>query len=206
MFKRISVLVRRASDDAAYFSRRWEAHAAPVSRLPKVRGYIQNHVMERFTEGTDSPIEVDGFVELLWDRSEDMAEAFASSAARPMVDDEPTFLGHGSGYALAAAPPLREGMGGKLIVAIVAGEDRSSLAATEEGFRTLGGLEHLIRDEVTSLIPKPGMSPPQPVDAFFHLYFCDVDHARRAGNAIAAGLSGEGPRLGVYRVRTVRFV
>lgn len=206
MFKRMSVLVRRASDDRVYFSRKWEAHAAPVSGLPKVRGYIQNHVTETFTEGAGSPIEVDGFVELLWDRPEDMAEAFASSAARPMVEDEPSFLGHGSGYGLAAAPPLREDMGGKLIIAVVTGEDRSPLDAAEERFRTLDGLEHLIRDEVTSLIPKPGMSPPQPVDAFFHLYFGDVDHARRAAKALVAELSAEGPRLGVYRVRTVRFI
>jgi uncharacterized protein (TIGR02118 family) len=206
VFKRMSVLVRRASDDRAYFSRKWEAHAAPVSKLPKVRGYIQNHVVEAFTRGPGSPIEADGFVELLWDRAEDMAAAFASPAARPMVEDEPGFLGHGSGYALAAAPRLREATGGKLIVAVVTGDDRSPLDALEKSVRTLDGLEHLIRDEVTSLIPKPGMAPPQPVDAFFHLYFGDADKARRAGEAVAAGRSEGRPRLGVYGVRTVRFV
>lgn len=206
MFKRMSVLVRRVSDDRDYFSRRWQAHAAPVSGLPKVRGYIQNHVVEAFTGGRGSPIEADGFVELLWDRPEDMAAAFVSPAARPMVEDEPSFLGHGSGYALAAAAPLRESTGGKLIVAVVTGEDRSPLDAVEERLRALEGLDHVIRDEVTSLIPKPGMTPPQPVDAFFHLYFHDVGDARRAGGTIAAGLSESGPRLGVYRVHTVRFV
>jgi uncharacterized protein (TIGR02118 family) len=206
MFKRMSVLVRRAGDDRVYFSRRWEAHAAPVSGLPKVRGYIQNHVIAEFTPAPGSPIAADGFVELLWDRPEDMAAAFASPAARPMVEDEPGFLGHGSGYALAAAPPLTESAGGKLIVAVVTGADRSALDELEAKFRGIEGAGHLIRDEVTGLIRKPGMAPPQPVDAFFHLYFGDVEGADRAGRALAAGAPAASLRLGVYGVRTKRFV
>jgi uncharacterized protein (TIGR02118 family) len=202
MFKRMSVLVRRPGDDRAFFSRGWERHAAPVADLPRVRGYIQNHVEEAFTSVEEAPIEVDGFVELLWDRPEDMAAAFASPAARPMVEDEPNFLGHGSGYALKAAPALFEAEGGKLIVAAVGGQDR--LNALETGLSTLEGLRLLIRDDVAGLIPKPGMAPPQPVDAFFHLYFDAIGPACEAGRRIAAARWEA--RLGVYRVRTIRFV
>lgn len=205
MFKRMSVLVRRPGDNRAAFSRGWEAHAAPVSGLPKVRGYIQNHVEAEFAAA--APIAVDGFVELLWDRPEDMAAAFASPQARPMVEDEPNFLGHGSGYALAAAPPLRESAGGKLIVAAVLdGAERSRLDALEARLAAQPGLTRLIRDEVAALIPKPGMAPPQPVDAFFHLYF-DSRGAAQAAGAPAAALAAELQlRLGVYAVRTIRFV
>lgn len=197
MFKRMSVLVRRPDHDRATFSRLWERHAAPVSQLPRVRGYIQNHIVEDFSPA--APIQADGFVELLWDRPEDMAAAFASEAARPMVDDEPGFLGHGSGYALAQAAALREAPGGKLIVA--ARGDPEALAAVEARVATLIGRNTWQRDDVTNLIAKPGMAAPQPVDAFFHLWFDDAASARHAGQRLAP-VDG----IGVYAVRTIRFV
>lgn len=198
MFKRMSVLVRRPDHDRATFSRLWERHAAPVSQLPRVLGYIQNHIEEDFSAAP--PIRADGFVELLWDRPEDMAAAFASEAARPMVEDEPGFLGHGSGYALAGAEPLVGAPGGKLIVAAV-GDWRGA----ERMVAQLPGLSASLRDEVTSLIAKPGMAPPQSVDAFFHLWFDNTQSARDAAPALA-GLAGDAVSLGVYRVRTIRFV
>lgn len=193
MFKRMSVLVRRPDHDRCTFSALWERHAAPVSSLPKVRGYIQNHIEQEFSAAP--PIRADGFVELLWDTPEDMTAAFASDAAKPMVEDEPGFLGHGSGYALANAVPLAEAPGAKLIVALVGAENIEADAAK------LPGLSALLRDEVKALIPKPGMDPPQPVDAFVHLWFSDVTSAQAAGAMLAAH-----PGRGVYRVRTIRFV
>lgn len=203
MFKRMSVLVRRPGDSRQAFSRGWEAHAAPVSSLPRVRGYIQNHVEEDLSAPGVSPIKVDGFVELLWDKPEDMAMAFASPQARPMVEDEPNFLGHGSGYALERAPALVEAQGGKLIVAVTG--ERPAVTAFEDRIAGLPGLERRIRDDVKTLIPKPGMAPPQPVDAFFHLYFTDESAARSAGEVLAAA-GAPSLRTGVYRVRTIRFV
>lgn len=202
MFKRMSVLVRRPDHDRPTFSRLWERHAAPVSQLPRVRGYIQNHVEDTFSAA--SPIEVDGFVELLWDRPEDMAAAFASDAARPMVEDEPGFLGHGSGYALAGAEPLADAVGGKLILAAT-----GCLEADWRGIETLAsslaGLTGRLRDDVTSLIAKPGMAPPQPVDVFLHLWFADTEAAGEAGRRLA-DIETDGVAVGVYRVRTIRFV
>lgn len=200
MFKRMSVLVRRPDQNRATFSRLWERHAAPVSQLPRVRGYIQNHVEEEFSAA--SPIEADGFVELLWDRPEDMAAAFASPAARPMVEDEPGFLGHGSGYALRDAAPLREATGGKLIV-VPPAEDAAALRAVQSASEGMRGLTGLLHDEVVQLIAKPGMSPPQPVGAFLHLWFDDVAAARDAARRLADAAQA---RLGVYQVRTLRFV
>ncbi|NIF80769.1 EthD family reductase [Paraburkholderia sp. Cy-641] len=204
MFKRMSVLVRRTGDNRERFSRNWERHAAPVARLPKVRGYIQNHVEEDFTVPGGSAIEVDGFVELLWDRPEDMAAAFASAAARPMVEDEPNFLGHGSGYAIRKASPLRESAGGKLIVAAVGGA--AALDAIEARCQVLQQRAVLIRDDVADLIAKPGMEPPQPVSAFFHLQFDNAESARKAGHRLASCAASVDARLSVCRVRTLRFV
>ena len=194
MFKRMSVLVRRPDQDRATFSRLWERHAAPVSALPRVRGYIQNHIEEDFCPAP--PIRADGFVELLWDRPEDMAAAFASEAAKPMVEDEPGFLGHGSGYALREAEPLREAPGGKLIVVLVR-DDGASLEKAAEG---LSGLVRIQRDSVTALIAKPGMAPPQPAEAFLHVWFSTVEAAQNAAKSLII------PGAGVFRVRTIRFV
>lgn len=202
MFKRMSVLVRRPDHDRATFSALWERHAAPVSQLPRVRGYIQNHIEEEFSPA--STLAADGFVELLWDRPEDMTAAFASEAAKPMVADEPGFLGHGSGYALADAFPLADAPGGKLIVT-ARGQRAADWRGVETVATALRGLNGLLRDEVTALIAKPGMAPPQPVDAFFHLWFNDVPAARAAGYRLA-DLADENVALDVYRVRTIRFV
>lgn len=202
MFKRMSVLVRRPDHDRATFSRLWERHAAPVSSLPRVRGYIQNHIEDEFSVG--SPLLADGIVELLWDRPEDMAAAFASDAARPMVEDEPGFLAHGSGYAMASAQPLAEAPGGKLIVA-AQGPAVAEWRDIEAIAPALPGLTVLLREEVTTLIAKPGMAPPQPVETFFQLWFDDVQAARDAAPRLA-GLAKDQVALGVYQVRTIRFV
>jgi hypothetical protein len=196
MFKRMSVLVRRPDHDRPTFSALWEQHAAPVSGLPRVRGYVQNHIEEEF--GGSSPIGADGFVELLWDRPEDMADAFASDAARPMVEDEPGFLGHGSGYALAASELNYRPDEAKLIVAVVGDPKRLEL-------RGLAGLTHIVQDDVTSLIAKPGMAPPQRVDTFLHLWFADIAAARDAGSKLSQ-IVGQELALGVHRVRGMRFV
>ena len=201
MFKRMSVLVRRPDHDRATFSRLWRRHAEPVSGLPNVRGYIQNHIEQDFSPA--SPIQADGFVELLWDRPEDMAAAFASEAARPMVEDEPGFLGHGSGYALAQAQPLREAAGGKLVVAALG--DADAMAAFEGQVAALAGPAAWLRDNVVNLIPKPGMAPPQPTDTFFHLWFDNAQAASQAAPRLA-DLADDRLALGVYLVRTIRFV
>jgi hypothetical protein len=206
MFKRMSVLVRRPGDDRDYFSRRWEAHAAPVSGLPRLRGYIQNHVEEDFAGPLAAPLLADGFVEQLWDREEDMTAAFAGPAAQPMIQDEASFLGHGSGYALTGAAPLRAASGGKLILAVVTGENRIGLDTIENEARALPGLLAILRDDVADLIAKPGMAPPQPVDSFLHLYFADAGAASAAAGLLTKWTPPEGVRLRAFGVRTKTFV
>jgi len=198
MFKRMSVLVRRPDHDRATFSHLWQRHAAPVSRLPKIRGYIQNHVLEVLSRS--APIQADGFVELLWDRPEDMGAAFASDAARPMVEDEPGFLGHGSGYALANAQFRFEPRSEKLIVAVLGDASVVLHALADAAAATTWTC-----DEVASLIAKPKMQPPQPVDAFVHVWCQDDQSARNAAAALSK-VSNQQASFGVYRVHPLLFV
>ncbi|MRL70397.1 EthD family reductase [Brevundimonas sp. SPF441] len=198
MFKRMSVLVRRPDHDRRTFSNLWRRHAAPVSQLPRIRGYIQNHIETEFSPA--SPIKADGFVELLWDQPEDMAIAFASDAARPMVEDEPGFLGHGSGYAISGSAWRFEALASKLVIIVTRDGSVVYNAATN-----LPGLKACFRDDVSALIAKPGMTPPQNVDTFFHLWFADDPAARDAAIRMTE-FSQSTVDFGVYLVRPIRYV
>lgn len=204
MFKRMSILVRRPMDDRATFAEGWRNHAELISDLPGVRAYQQNHVVEDFASASAHPLAIDGIVELRFDSPEAMAQAFQSPAAKAMAADEPNFLGHGSGYALTTDGPLQPVDGGaKLIVALSGPAE--ALDALAAGLAKLPGLTNLIRDDVSALIAKPGMSPPQPAELFFHLSFDTAQAATAAGQDLAARPI-PGVTLDVVRVRTVTIV
>lgn len=203
MFKRMSVLVRRDGDDRAYFADKWLAHAAFISDLPGVRGYLQNHIVEEFAGA--APLRADGFVELRFDSPAAMAEAFKAPAAKLMAADEPGFLGHGSGYALTTDGLLRAAEGGeKVIVAVIDGA-LEPLADYAGALKRETGAD-LVQDDVAELIAKPNMAPPQPVRWFLHLYCGSAATASTAG-ARAMKLAGEyGFTVAPFRVRTVTIV
>ncbi|MBO9581709.1 MAG: EthD family reductase [Sphingobium sp.] len=201
MFKRMSVLVRRDGDSQAQFSQGWLHHGEFITQLPGLRGYVQNHVEEEFAPPGGAFLRADGFVELCFDSPEAMAEAFQSSAAVAMAQDEPNFLGHGSGYSLAGYTGLRDAEeGNKLIVAVEQGD----AAQLEAAIATLPS-QALIRDEVTALIAKAAMAPPQPVKCFLHLFFSNAEEARNTARALAALTTKTGLQTAVFRVRTIRF-
>jgi uncharacterized protein (TIGR02118 family) len=204
MFKRMSILVRRPQDDRATFAEGWRKHADLISDLPGVRAYQQNHVVEDFTSVSARPLAIDGIVELRFDSPDAMAQAFQSPAAKAMAADEPNFLGHGSGYALTTDGPLRPVDGGaKLIVALSGSSDPAAALAGD--LAKLEGLVDVTRDDVSELIAKPGMAPPQPADLFFHLSFDTAQSASAAGRDLAARPL-PGVMLDVVRVRTVTIV
>lgn len=203
MFKRMSVLVRLPGQTREQFSLAWERHAEPVKKLPGIRGYIQNHVEEG--PNSQSPIKADGFVELLWDSPEDMSVAFASSAARLMAEDEINFLGHGSGYAIRTAAPLQDSRG-KLIFAVAANNAPDSLQRLQAELSSLSSALSVIRDDVVSLIPKPRMGKAQPVAAFFHVHFPNHNLAHETYRSVKRHFCWSAGSVGVFRVRTHRFV
>lgn len=202
MFKRMSVLVGREGDTRAQFSQGWLRHGRFIADLPGLRGYVQNHVEEDFAPPGTSFLHADGFVELRFDSPEAMARAFAGPAARAMAQDEPNFLGHGSGYALSDDTGLLDAEGGnKLIVAVGDGDP----APLQAGIMDLSPLA-LIRDDVIALIAKPGMAP-QPAKTFFHVRYADAAMACEAAQKIAnmAKAKADHLRAAVFRVKTVRF-
>lgn len=117
-----------------------------------------------------------------------------------MVEDEPGFLGHGSGYALAGSSWRFEPAEPKLIVAVVGPE-----SGLDSVIGKLEGLRAYFQDEVTGLIAKPNMAPPQVVDHFVHLWFETEEALRDAGLQFAQHNS-EGVELGVYAVRVIRYI
>jgi uncharacterized protein (TIGR02118 family) len=183
VFRRLSILVRRPSDDRAAFARKWEHHGTLVKHLPGIRAYQQNHVLEVFGHaGAGAPFRVDGVVELRFDSPMAMAQAFASEAATPVKADEPNFLGHGTGYAIAEAAIARPAEDGSKLILIVRTGDPSEI---ETAARDRPGYVHVIRDRVEQVIARPEMvEGPQQAIAFVHLYFDSVDHTREAGLAL----------------------
>lgn len=204
MFKRMSILVRRSGDDRATFAEGWRRHAALISDLPGVRAYQQNHVVEDFASASARPLAIDGIVELRFDTPAAMAAAFWSPAAKAMAADEPNFLGHGSGYALATDGPLKAVTDGARLIVALSGEPEA-LARWQTELAQSPGLVDLTRDEVSALIAKPGMAPPQPVELFFHLVFGSAQEASTAGRALAA-LTVPGTTLDIVRVSTLTIV
>lgn len=198
MFKRMSVLVRREGDTREQFLQGWLRHGRFIADLPGLRGYVQNHVVQEFALPGAPFLRADGFVELQFDSPEAMARAFTSPAARAMAQDEPNFLGHGSGYALRADTGLGDAEAGdKLIVALGEGDAAALVAAAR--------LPGLIRDDVAALIAKPGMAPPQPVSSFCHIFGVAPARAHQTVDAMARVAADARLPLAVFRVKTVRF-
>ncbi|WP_332680938.1 EthD family reductase [Bosea sp. (in: a-proteobacteria)] len=204
MFKRMSILERRPGDDQAFFSRHWqERHGPLVARLPLVRAYVQNHVEEEYAP---TGFRVGGIVELQFDDPAAMESAFSATASLAVAADEVNFLGHAAGYVIGDAPIRLAGRQGKLVIVAAHGGNQVALGRFEAALRALPDFVELIRDEVASVMARPGATrPSQGIDAFLHVYFADAASARRAGPQVAA-LVEDALKLGVFHVRTVRIV
>lgn len=88
MFKRMTLLRRRADQTPAAFQVHWsQVHAAFVLRLPGIRRYVQNDI-----ERARPAVEYNGIVELWFDDEAALRRAFASDAGRALPPDEANFL------------------------------------------------------------------------------------------------------------------
>ena len=204
MFKRMSILLRRAEETRDAFARKWERHGKLVSQLPLIQSYLQNHVVEEFTPGIGP--DADGIVELRFNCPEDMTSAFSAPGAIAVKEDEPSFLGHGTGYALGNdSPSFASPQGAKLVVAIARSDEQLietmlGHAASSRGFRAA------CRDDVKTILGRPEMKRgPQEVATFLHLLFENAATASDAGRDLAS--SAEGTDVAsVFRVRTVTVI
>lgn len=93
-----SGLIRKKPDwsDEA-FGRYWREHHGPLAaRLPGLRGYEQNHVVDSVQRGIShkrGPEQLDGYSMLRFDSEEAMRTSMASEAGRALLADENHFIG-----------------------------------------------------------------------------------------------------------------
>jgi uncharacterized protein (TIGR02118 family) len=95
--KRMSLLKRLPGLPEAQFRHEWcDVHAGLVSKMPGVRGYRQNLIMERErVKGTAcgyDELPIDGIVELWFDDEAGLDAAFASVAGRETMAHAKTFI------------------------------------------------------------------------------------------------------------------
>jgi uncharacterized protein (TIGR02118 family) len=203
MLRRLSILVRKPSQDRREFARAWEHHGTLVKRLPGIRSYQQNHVLEELGHvGAAPPFRIDGIVELRFDSAEAMSVAFSSELARPVKADEPHFLGHGTGYVASADHDTRRSEDGTKLVIVCRGKGDSLARASAN----LPGLVDSIRDDVVSIIPRPEMAEgPQQAHLFLHLYFENAEATRGAATALRTTDPGVAA-FSMVRVRTLTVI
>src|SRR5262245_56922936 len=92
----MGLLQRKQSVPPGAFRSHWrDVHAPIAARLPGLRRYHQNHVVDTGQRGIDyprGPIKLDGFSELWFDDQQAMERAIASDAIGPLAADESRFL------------------------------------------------------------------------------------------------------------------
>lgn len=89
---RMGLLKRRGALSPADFGKHWrEVHGPIASRLPGLRRYHQNHIVDAEQRGIDyprGPLIIDGISELWFDDQEAMRRAMESDAVDALAADE----------------------------------------------------------------------------------------------------------------------
>ncbi|WP_042876832.1 EthD family reductase [Cupriavidus necator] len=97
MTVRMGLLNKKTDWSQEDFRRYWtEVHGPLAARLPGLRSYIQNHVIDTAQRGITykrGPEHVDGFSDLTFENVDAMREAFASEVAPALAEDEARFIG-----------------------------------------------------------------------------------------------------------------
>jgi len=97
MIVRSGLIRKKPEWSADEFRRYWrEHHGALAAKLPGLKRYEQNHVMDSEQRGFSyprGPEQLDGFSMLWFDSADVMRAAFATEAGRALVADENHFLG-----------------------------------------------------------------------------------------------------------------
>ena len=97
MIVRMGLIKKKPQWSTDEFRRYWvEHHGALAARLPGLRRYEQNHVVDQAQRGISyerGPEQLDGFSMLWFDNEEGMRAAIATDAGRALVADEDHFIG-----------------------------------------------------------------------------------------------------------------
>ncbi|HEU0201419.1 MAG TPA: EthD family reductase [Burkholderiaceae bacterium] len=97
LIKRMTTLKRRPDVTPEKFRHEWfDVHSFLVKRLPQVKGYTQNFVIERALQrgrpATYEELPVDGIVELWFEDVSSLQAAFASDAGRTLMTHATEFI------------------------------------------------------------------------------------------------------------------
>src|SRR5689334_12489558 len=96
MIVRMGLLTRKPDITTDEFRRHWrEAHGHIAAKLPGLRRYHQNHVVDREQRGIEykrGTHDFDGCAELWFDDLGSMAAAFGSEHGQLLGEDEPRFI------------------------------------------------------------------------------------------------------------------
>jgi uncharacterized protein (TIGR02118 family) len=226
MIYRCGLFNRRPGLDDAAFHAHWRnVHGPLAARLPGLGTYRQNHVLERFYEMPDSPVQaIDGISQLSFDSVAHMERSDASVEYQACKEDIPKFQGGITILVIEPdemiAPGDRNG-GAKLICVstrrpgeLSEGLRQRWLAANREAGRDVPGVRGYIQNFVTDRghpvaagVPSGDASG---AEALTELWFDDAASARSAAQSDA------GHRLlhrdsmlapvGVYLVEEVHVV
>jgi len=97
MIVRMGLLTRKPGATAEQFRQHWrDAHGPLAAKLPSLRRYHQNHVVDRAQHGINyarGPHDFDGFSELWFDDIPSMSAAFAPEQVQQLGEDEARFIG-----------------------------------------------------------------------------------------------------------------
>jgi len=98
MIVRMGLIKKKPQWSADDFRRYWlEHHGALAAKLPGLRRYEQNHVVDQAQRGISyerGPEQLDGFSMLWFDNEDAMRAAIATDAGRALVADEDHFIGN----------------------------------------------------------------------------------------------------------------
>ena len=96
MIVRMGLLQKRADIDQQEFRTHWRTgHGALAAKLPGLRRYHQNHIVDRTQRGITyarDGLDFDGFSELWFDDVPAMQAAFASDEVKALAADEDRFI------------------------------------------------------------------------------------------------------------------
>lgn len=208
MIVRMGILTRRPDLTPEQFRRHWrEVHGPLAARLPGLRRYHQNHVVDASQLAIDharGAWEVDGFSQLWFDNMDAMRRAVESPEFRPTVPDIANFC---SDVRLVVCRP-------NVVVPVVTDAGplvkRMSILTrrpdvTAERFRDewfgfhaeavrkfpnlMGYTQNLVIDRGGADLTRPASYEQVPIDGIVELWFRSVEDVRTAFRSPAAEVS-----------------
>jgi uncharacterized protein (TIGR02118 family) len=97
MIVRMGMLTRNPDITMEQFRRHWpDVHGPLAAKLPGLRRYHQNHVIDREQRGINyarGPYNFDGVSQLWFDDVPSMSTAFTAEPLQQLGDDEARFIG-----------------------------------------------------------------------------------------------------------------